>query len=491
MNINLRNNGKLFEPAPEWSGYTTKTHLARIRQIEPKWGSDIMTYVETANSSALSYENYLKAVTKVVYDKTDDPINFMIYGEGKKNVALVRYKAEDMNRVGINKTRFLMTFESAFFSDVTLIVGMNDKYKVRIVSDPMPDGSEATYECEVFGPASAFIPASELAAGTTWSREGAPVPMYDSMKGAKVSYSSPYARTFTWSSVRIQDDVPGNMKARPVAFAWKEKDASGKEKTMYTWEDYRTFKNDMFFSEMKNKTMVWGTSNMNEAGGYDDIDERSGVEITMGSGIVQQMEQGNVHYYNTFDIDELGEKILALRVGKTVSDKTHYVVSTGTRGLMQATQQIANKAKGWTQISNSVIWGDREDLGFGAKFTRYLHPAGFYIDFRLEPMLDDNSRTPLKHPKGGYAREYEYHIMDLGQTEGNENVELHYVDGVADQFSVVEGLRSPYSPTGAKVTQRVSNSKDSWTEHRMSQFMVVMKNPKNTLIYRPNVARTY
>lgn len=490
MNLNFRTDGKLFEQAPEWSGYTTKTHLARIRQIAPKWGSDIMTYIETANSSALSYENYLKAVTKVVYDKTDDPINFMIYGEGKKNVALIRYKAEDMNRVGINKTRFTMTFESAYFSDVMLIVGMNDKYKVRIVSDPIQDGSYATYECEVFGSASSFIPANELTAGTTWSREGAPVPMFDSMKGAKASYSSPYARTFTWSSVRTQDDVPGNMKSRPVAFAWKEGEGKG-TKVMTTWEDYRTYTNDMLFSELKNKTIVWGTTNVNESGGYDDIDSRSGVEIVMGSGIVQQMEQGNVHYYNTFDIDELSEKILALRVGKTTSDKTHYVVSTGTRGLMQAVSQIADKAKGWVPVNDSVIWGDKESLGFGTRFTRYLHPAGFYIDFRLEPMLDDSSRTPLKHPNGGYVREYEYHVMDLGQTTGTDNVELHYVDSMADQFSVVEGLRSPYSATGAKVTQRVNNSKDAWSEHRMSQFMVVMKNPKNTLIYRFNANRNY
>lgn len=487
MNVNLKTNGKLFEPAPEWSGYTTNKHLGMIRQIEPKWGSTVMMYVETANSSSLSYENYLKLVTNVIYDKTDDPINYMIYGEGRKNVALIRYKAEDMNRVGINKTRFTMTFESAYFSDVTLIVGMNDKYKVRIVSDPIPDGSYATYECEVFGSASSFIPASEMFTGGTWSREGAPVPMYDSMKGAKTSYSSPYARTSTWSSVRTQDDVPGNMKTRPVAFAWKGENG----KVMTTWEDYRSYKNDIFFSELKNKTLVWGTTNVNEAGGYDDIDERSGVEIVQGSGVVQQMEQGNVHYYNTFDINELGEKILSLRVGKTTTDKTHYTVSTGTHGLMQAVDEIANKAKGWTQVNNSVIWGDKEDLGFGARFTRYLHPAGFYIDFRVEPMLDDNSRTPLVHPKGGYAREYEYHIMDLGQTEGSNNVELHYVNDMADQFSIVEGLRSPFSPSGPKVTQRVNNMKDAWTETRMSQFMVVMKNPKNTLIYRPNIVRNY
>lgn len=480
----LRVDGRLFEPAPEWSGYTTKKHLATIRQIAPKWGSAIMTYIETANSSALSYENYLKYVTKVVYDKTDDPINFMIYGEGRKNVALVRYKAEDMNRVGLNKTRFTMTFESALFSDVHVIVGMNDKYKVRIVSDPISDGSYATYECEVFGPASMSIPSSELYTGSLWSREGAPVPMTDSMKGAKTSYSSPYARTFNWSSVRVQEDVPGNMRSRPVAFAWKEGD-----KVMNTWEDYRTFKADIHFRELKNKTLVWGTTNINENGGFDDIDERSGNEIVQGSGIVQQMEQGNVHYYNTFDIDEFGEKLLALRVGKTAADKTHYVVSTGTYGMMKATNEIAKKAQGWQLVSNNFVQGSLDNLSFGARFTRYLHPAGFTIDFRLEPLFDDEARTPVKHPDGGYMRSHEFHVMDLGTTEGTDAVELHYVEGMEDNFGIIPGMRDPFSPLAPKRT--IVSAKDAWSEHRMSQFMVVMKNPKNTLIYRPNIRRSY
>ncbi|MCK4500917.1 hypothetical protein KAU11_10485 [Candidatus Babeliales bacterium] len=483
MDTNLRFDGKLFSPGPEWSGYTTAKHLANARMTNPKWGSDIMTYIGTANSKAMSYEHYLKLATNTVYEETDEPINFMVYGDGRRYATLIKYIADDRNRVGINKSRFTLVFDAPFFSDVHLIVGMSDRYKIRMVSDAEETNGGWSYTCEVFGPAASFIPASELIKGSTWSREGAPVPMTDSMKGAKTSYSSPYAITFDWSSVSTQDDVPGNMKTRPVAFAWKNEDGSED----WTWEDHRTFKNDMHFQDLKATTLVWGTSNRNSAGDVDDIDERSGQEIIQGSGIVQQMERGNLHYYNTFDIEEFTEHLLSLRVGKKATDITRYVVSTGTRGLVQAHNSIKAQANGWEKIDNESIFGTREKLGFGQSFTRYLHPAGFEVDFRLEPMLDDDSRTRVPHPKGGYARSYEYHVMDLGQTNGEDNVSMHYVKDMVDTMAILKGFRNPYSPTGERVVQEVASLKDAWSERRMSQFMAVIKNPKNTMIYRPNI----
>lgn len=482
MNTVMRYDGVLFKPAPDWSGYTTMTNLAKIRQLAPKYGSDIMTYVGTANSEALSYESYLKMIGNTIYDVTDEPIIRMVYGDGRKFARLIKYISSDAVKVGINKSKFVMVFDTPFFSDVHTIVGLNDRYKIRIVSDPREYEGGWAYDCQTWGPASSHIPPTELKAGGTWTKEGAPVPMYDSMKGAKTSYTSPYALTYDWSSVSVQDDIPGNMKHVPVAFAWKE---DGKE--MYTWELYRTWKNDQHFQELKNKTLVWGTSNKNAQGGVDDIDERSGVEIKSGSGIVEQIERGNLHYYNSFDIDELGELLLTLRVGKSSSDKLHYVISSGTRGLMQAHKEIEAKATGWQKVSNESIFGDRMNLGFGHRFTRYLHPGGFTIDFRYEPLFDDQYRTPVKHPSGGLARSYEYHIMDLGQTQGEDSVELHYIEAMADNLGVLPGMRSPYSPTGAKNSYIVGSLKDAWSERRMSQFMAIVRNPKNALIYRPNV----
>jgi len=487
-NTSFRTDGILFEAEPDWSGYTMKSHLARIRQINPKWGDTIMTYVGTANRKGMSTETYLKQVGKVVYDDTDDPINFMLYGEGRRKVKLISYSAPDMARPGINKSRYTLTFESAIFSDVTLIIGMNDAYRHRIVDGPIPNGSHYEYVCELMGDKKRFVPPAELQAGFTFTREGAPVPMTDSMRGAKPSYSSPYARTFNWSAVRTQDDVPGNMRHRPVAFAWK--DDSGK--AMYTWELYRTWVNDSFFDELKNNSIVWGKSNRNDDGGYDDIDERSGVEITEDDGVVAQMERGNLDHYNTFDIDEFEEQILRLRVGKNVSDKTHYVIKSGTYGMRQVNNAISEKVKGWTLYPNDQVFGTKNNLGFGFSFRRYMSPSGFMMDFIHDPMLDDEDRTPLKHPDGGYARSYEYHIMDMGTTKGMENVELHYVKDMVDEFKIVPGFRNPYSPTGAKSKgDYIATPKDAWSEHRMSQFMVVIRNPKNTMIYRPNIYREY
>jgi len=485
----IRTDGVLFRPAEGWSGMTEKNNLAKLRLLKPEWGSSIMTQLESINSQGMSYENYLKSVvSEVGIKKTDDPINYMVYGEGDKNAKLMGYKADNPNKVGFNKSRFLMYFDKPLFSDVHVIVGMDDRYRVRVVSDPRSEGSLYVYECEVFGPADDFIPASELRIGGKWSRDGAPVPLSKSKKGAKTYYSSPYAIQFNWSSVRIEDEVPGNMKNRPVAFSWKVKTKGG-IKTVSTWEQYRTWKNDLHFSELKNKTLLWGRSNRNADGGYDDIDEKSGEEIIQEAGYVQQVERGNLKFYNSFDIEEFSDHILQSREGKDMSDKTHYVVSTGTHGLIQAHSSIVEKigALGWEPVDNISISGTKENAGFGTRFTRYMHPGGFYIDFRYEPMLDDNTRTPKLHPNGGYARSYEYHVMDLGQTQGENNVEINYVESAQDLNAVVSGIRNPFSPGLSKNMQQVASGTDAWTEHRMSQFMIAIKNSKDAMIYRPNV----
>jgi len=480
-------NGILFRPEPGWSGLTTKNNLLKIRAIEPKWADETLTYVQSVNSSGMAMEEYLKKAlgNNVEVMDSDDPINYRVYGESKGNTKLTSYRADDMNRAGLGKSRFTMVFADPLFSEVHEIVGMNDRYRVKVIDGPAQEGTNYAYLCEVFGPADSFIPASELRAGTLWSRDGASVPLTRSMKGAKAYHTSPYAITFNWSSTRTEREAGGDMANRPVAFSWKD----DKGNTLTTWEHYDTWVNDLHFRELKNKTILWGRDNMNKTGGYDDVDRHSGEKIIQGPGLVQQMERANLNYYNTFDIDEFSDHILRLRVGKKSTDKTHYVVSTGTYGALQAHNAIAEKAQGWTLVDNKVVFGTNENMGYGNSFKRYMHPSGFYIDFRVDPMLDDEYRTPVRHPAKGYARSYEYHIMDLGQTSGESNIKLNYVKSAQDITGVLKGLRSPYTPTGAYVKDEVASLKDGWTESRMSQFMVVVKNPNNTMIYRPNILK--
>jgi len=478
-------NGKLFNPPADWSGLTSKSNLLKIRAIEPVWGDETLTYLHSVNSSGMALDTYLKKMLggNVKVMKTDDPVNYRIYGGAKGSTKLVEYRADDMNRVGLNKSRFTMIFTDPLFSEVHEIVGMNDRYIVKVMSDARNEGTNYAYECEVFGKASSFIPKDELKKGTSWSRQGASVPLTRSMKGAKDYYTSPYAITFNWSSTRVEREAGGDMADRPVAFAWKDENG----KLMYTWEYYASWVNDIHFKELKNKTMLWGRDNMNDQGGYDDIDIHSGEIVKQGPGFMQQMERANLNYYNSFDIDEFTDHLLRLRTGKRNSDKTHYVISSGVYGLKQAHDAIAKKATSWKIVDNRELFGSRENLGFGMSFRRYLHPSGFYIDFRLEPMFDDEDRTPVNHPVVGKARSYEYHIMDLGQTAGNDNVMLNYVRSAQDITGIVKGLRSPYHPTGAKVVSENGSLKDGWTESRMSQFMPIIKNPNNTMIYRPNI----
>ena len=150
-NTSVKFDGVLFEPEPDWSGYTTKTHLARRRMITPKWASDVMEYIGTRNRSAMTMETYLKQTAKVVEDDTDDPINIMVYGDEKRFSTLMGYTSLDRSRTGLGKRPFVLTFDTPYFSKTNSIVGYDDKYQIRVMSNPIPNGSYFDYECILMG----------------------------------------------------------------------------------------------------------------------------------------------------------------------------------------------------------------------------------------------------------------------------------------------------------------------------------------------------
>jgi len=481
-------NGTIYRPSADWSGRTDKNNLLKIRAIKPELGDELLVYLHSLNTGGMALDTYLKKYLddKVIYTDNDDVVTATIFGMVKGNTRLISYEAHDRNRVGLNKAEFKLVFADPLFSEVHDIVGMNDRYKVKVMSDAKQEGTGYAYICTVMGGNDNYIPASELTAGTLWSRDGASVPMTRSRKGAKASYTSPYKRSYNWSSTRTENEAGGDMAKRPIA-AFTLVDDKGK--SFNYWEDYDTWVNDLHFKELRNKTLMFGRDNQNAQGGYDDIDRHSGEEIVTGSGLMEQMERANLNYFNQFDIDEFSSLLMRLNRGKKNTDKIHYLVSTGREGLMAAHNAITEKARGWTLVDNKAIFGERESLGYGNSFRRYYHPSGFTVDFRLEPMFDDDSRTPVRHPVRGYARSYEYHIMDLGETSGESNVELRYVGNARDINVIQPGLRDPYTGNLNEAHRVVVSAVDGWVEHRMSQFMVIIKNPLNTLIYRPDSLR--
>ena len=484
MDVNLRTDGKLAEMGAEWGGYTTSKNLAKIGMTKPRLAEELTTYLGTINSKSLAYEEYLRMVTTVKDEITDEPIEQLVYGDAREYATLKRVITENPNKVGYNKETFTMVFDAPLFSQVNTIVGISDMYRIRLLTDGREAYGGWAYKCKVMGSSRRFIPATAILPNSTWTVEGAPVSLYNSEKGAKTNYTSPYKRAFYWSTVSIEDNVPGNMVQRPVTFGWVDENNN----KMWTWEDYRSWSNDVNFRNLKNRTLIWGRSNMNEAGGYDDIDEDTGVEIVESSGAVEQIERGNIFYHNEFDIEEFGDQIVKLRLGKNQTDSLHYVVNTGTMGAIKASKQIAEKARDWTKADNTMLFKMGSDLGFGGKFTRYIHPGGIVIDFRVEALLDDQYRTFVAHPDGGNARGYEYIINDMGMTKGKSSMELRYVKSMRNKTVIVKGMRDPFSVNGEGVSE-ASSTKDAWTERRMSHFMLINKNPKNSMIYRPNIIK--
>jgi len=466
----------------DWSGLTTKNHLGALYGIEPQKASKLVTRIHQINYG-MDLDTYLNQFGVKTLE-SDEDFTWMLQGTGDKNIPIQGFSASNAAKPGINFSEFTVTFSERMFFATEVIVGeKNEKYSLRIVDEPVLNGNYWDYTVVLMtSDPQAFMPPAELAVGKRFSKDWAISEQTLSVRGGGVNYTSPFTMRNQFSFLRIQDTRPGNMISRPIGHTILGEDG----KKYDVWMQYADFQLERQFRKMKNRLLMYGTSNRTAQGNYMQKCD-SGYEIKQGAGIRQQMEASNSAFYNEFDIKWLTQLLLDLSVGKLSEGERKFVLRTGEWGMYQFHLALEDFASLYTPLfdQNRVFKGKGNAMGFRGQFLEYMGPNGIVVQLMHDPMKDDPERNKIKHPNGGLAESYRYDILDMGMVDGEPNIQKVEIKGQGDIVGYEAGLRNPFTPDLAN--NIMSNPVDGYTVHRACYAGVMVKDPTRTASLIPNI----
>lgn len=486
-----------------WSGLTLKNHIGAIFGTQPQLVSPLTT-VLLQNSGMKNLDTTLSLFPEKVLNSSDDFV-WKVVGSDERNIPLVeaRYQgsvvAANTTGVGIARTTFELVFAEKWFTKQHVIAGPRpDVYQIRILDDPMEEGSNYVYTCEVWGgqESLAGIPGDELVAGNRFSIESAYVEDELSTRGAGIQFTSPYLMRNSVSTLRMEVKVSGamiDMKVQPVYFAGietRDPNTGGVHKSV-TWMQEVMWQFERQFSKIKSKTLMFGKTNRDENGRFLNKGQ-SNVEIKAGSGIREQMEVSNTITYNRFSMRLLEDALSELSEGKLDWGERKFMLRTGERGAAQFNRAATAAASGWkamfdntnqNAINKTTSKFHENAFKGGFQFTEWLAPNNIHVMLEVDPMYDDKVRNKILHPDGGVAESYRYDILYIGSME-EPNIQKIKVRGDDELRGYMAGIRDPFSGRRGGVMQLME---DSATMTAMCGTGAMVKDPSRTMTLKPSI----
>lgn len=221
---------------------------------------------------------------------------------------------------------------------------------------------------------------------------------------------------------------------------------------------------------------------------------QSGEAIRMGSGLFEQMEAGNVIYYNDFSLKLLEDALYQLSAAKLDYSQRKFVLRTGEYGAAQFHKAVLNTMSGWTQFTfegtNVGVVEKTQNrihsnsLSAGFQFTQFKAPNGVIITVDVDSFYDDPVQNKVMHPNGGVAMSYRYDIMDIGNSD-QPNIMKCAIKGKPEYRGIEAGIRDPY--TNNYNVQYMSHDEDSATLHRMTTLGIAVLDPTRTMSIIPSI----
>lgn len=486
--------------AKNLAGLTTSNHLGLMFRTEPQLLTKVMTKILSA-SGVNNLETVLQRYP-VKRLENDDDFTWKLIGSDNRNIPLLYGYSDPANKVsttfdtsgnaGVDGVPFYLVFAEKYFSDVNVIVGeKNEIYQLQILEDPTKYADGWHYKVRVMGNNSAGIPESECVAGKRFSKEFSPVEDTMSVKGGDIHFSTPIDMRNSFTTLRMETKVPGNMKDRRVATVIEGQDSNGNLKSFTGWMQYLEWQFERQWAQEKAIALMFSRSNRNADGTYYDTG-KSGFYIKQGAGIREQMEVSNTEYYNTFSLTMLVNILNDLVEGKTDLNDREFLIRTGTRGATQFSQAVTELGQGWynlrgdnpANIMKTTSPLHQNALTAGFQFTEYLAPNNIKVKLEVDSMYDDKVRNKILHPSGGVAESYRYDILYMGSQAGGSEPNIQRVESSMGEIrGYIAGFRNPF--TGEVNNSHMGTMEDSATYTRYTNLGAAVLDPGKTATLLP------
>lgn len=481
-----------------WSGLTREEHLGWLGGKTPQYIDNRLEKIYEINYGDDNIVSFINKFPTMTVEE-DGPYRWRLMGADERNIPLAKAsltatgnQVGASDKAGLNLGIFYMWFPERYFEVTTNIVGENpETYQVRVLEDPVQDGTLWRYKVQNWtGDPDSFVPYEDLAANTRWKELFGSTEQTLSERGNGVHHASHFEMENTLSMIRKNYDVPGNMIGnKNPALVMQGMSDEGKVFNRWIdklgWDFYKQFRRD------KARLFMYGKSNKMDDNSFAHKGE-SGNTIRSGYGLYEQMESGNLLYYNTFSLDMLTDFALQLSVGKLPEDKREFILSTGEYGAAQfhsAAQEKAGSFTGWSRSDHNWKQGGAELDEVQIKTYTFVNGIKFHVI--IDPMKDNQVMHTIRY-KNSLASSYTYDIWDIGTTNGESNIMKVALSGGEEVTRYIPGLRDPFTP-GAKGENAnptmAASSKDGYSVYKAFWGGICIKNIKRTGRIIPSVLR--
>lgn len=481
----------------EWAGLTLQNHLGWLGMEQPSFLNDTIRVLYKYGSSGDDFINFVNQFPEVEVPDSMQPHRWMFAGATEKNVplqyastslanALAGTAASGTTQLGINGSSFWMVFGERYFSNREVIVGSRPMaFSLRIMGEPTQFGSKWAYEVTIYGTSNGegfFVPLDDVAAGTRWSADFAPVSNEFSRGGSEVKYNSYWMLENFTSQIRKQMICSGSMlsagsASHPLLFKFVHPD--GKVDTL--WIDYQMWKFIQSFRADQARLLLFGRTTKNADGSVSTRDTDSGHIIQAGRGFYEQIGNNNIYKYTDFNIRNLEKILMELSYNKLGINERKFILMTGQYGASQFYRAMKNEA-----AAVPYLWNNQQ-LSFGAdgngtfkagSINKYVWWNGIEVTVVIDPTKDNAVRNSALHPDGGLMSSYEYDIVYNGETANGANVKRLKVKGLSETYGYKPGLRDPYTP-GAPLSspKLMVSSVDGYEIHGMYWGGLTIEDP--------------
>jgi len=484
-------NGPLFDPQA--------TLKALYRQSPEKIRKSMVKL--NAIYSGKSLEDQLETLGVKYVDSLND-FYYEIIASSRRNVQLIeaRYNGNvvlttDIN-VGSGGSVIELVFGENYFFDGEVIVGeKNERYPLRIIKEPVPEGDNVVYTVETWGLPNG-IPGAELIAGKKFSVEYAPAERGLSRSMGGVRRPGTARVRGMLSTIRIDHKVAGDVDDYAVLMGFPVLDKNGNEMVMNVLSSYEDWLVEQEFSEYKNKALAYGTTNVDETGESHNYG-KSGRMLQFGQGLRQQQDQTNTIYYNSFSLDLLESILTQLSYNKLGINDREFVINTGQGGATLFHKAVLDTVSGWMVISQNnpgVIQKVQSELhsnafSAGFQFTQFLAPNGIKVKVNVMDMYDDPVRNKILMPGTQQpAESFRMDIMYMGTKEEPNVQKLMYSKFQkfgGEQKGYSAGFRNPF--TQENNIQYMSTDEDAATITKFTHLGVVVYDTERSASLIPTV----
>ena len=489
---------------------TKKTHINSIfgtqtQKVNNMW-VQLMAYEQ-----GKTLDTMLNSLPVKEFDNGEEYI-WNVTGSTERVIPLVECRDENgvvvtsstTTNVGAGTQPFYLVFDEHWFFDGETIEGnLGNRYPLRILGDAREEGTRYVYKVETMGGITDGVPAERLLPGEQFSYGAAFVERGLSRKVGGIRHAIPVTMRNEWSHIRIHHKVSGDMMDDKLAIAipMNEPVNGGyKLRMVNTWMLNVDFEVEKTFRNYKNYAYAWGRSNRNKNGEYLNIG-KSGDVIRTGAGLYEQIEMGNVIYYNDFSLKLIEDALYDLFAGKEDFKDRKVTLRTGEKGGALFQKAALADGSGW----KSMFDFNGDNLGLITKttnpaapnggalrvavpqITEFVAPMGVTITLDIDMSYDNINHSGYKimHPLGGPASSYIFDVLDLGSSV-NPNIQKCKIKGHPEEWRGYEsGMRNPF--TGAWNNDHMSNDEDAAVIHKMADSGIVVWDPTRTMRIMPDI----